>query len=42
MLGIWLDRGRDRNPVTDHAEGALPDGVPSIRSLRELPALLAR
>lgn len=42
MLGIWLDRGRDRNLVTDHAEGALPDGVPSIRSLRELPALLAR
>jgi len=42
MLGIWLDRGRDRNPVTDHAEGSLPDGVPSIRSLHELPALLTR
>jgi putative hydrolase of the HAD superfamily len=42
MLGIWLDRGRDRNQVTDLAEGALPDGVPSIRSLHELPALLAR
>lgn len=41
MLGIWLDRGRDRNPITDHAEGALPAGVPSIPSLRELPALLA-
>ena len=40
MLGIWLDRGGDRNPVTDHAEGELPAGVPSIRSLLELPALL--
>ena len=41
MLGIWLDRGRDRNPVTDHAEGDLPAGVPSIPSLLALPALLA-
>ncbi len=41
MLGIWLDRGRDRNPVTDHAEGDVPAGVPSIPSLHALPALLA-
>lgn len=41
MLGIWLDRGRDRNPVTDHAEGDLPADVPSIPSLLALPALLA-
>jgi len=41
MLGIWLDRGCDRNPITDHAEGALPAGVPSIHSLLGLPALLA-
>lgn len=41
MLGIWLDRGRDRNPVTDHAEGEVPAGVPSIPSLLALPALLA-
>ena len=41
MLGIWLDRGRDRNPLTDHAEGALPAGVPSIPGLLALPALLA-
>lgn len=42
MLGIWLDRGRDRNPMTDHAEGDAPAGVPSIPSLLALPALLAR
>ncbi len=42
MLGIWLDRGRDRNPLTDHAEGEAPAGVPSIYSLLALPALLAR
>lgn len=42
MLGIWLDRGRDRNPITDHAEGDVPSGVPSIHSLTELPALLVR
>lgn len=41
MLGIWLDRGEKRNPVTDHAEGALPAGVPSIPTLLALPALLA-
>lgn len=41
MLGIWLDRGRDRNPMTDHAEGDAPADVPSIHSLSELPALLA-
>ncbi len=41
LLGIWLDRGRDRNPVTDHAEGDLPAGVPSIPSLLALPVLLA-
>ncbi len=41
MLGIWIDRGRDRNPLTDHAEGDAPAGVPSIHSLLELPALLA-
>ncbi len=41
MLGIWLDRGRDRNPMTDHAEGNVPAGVPSIPSLLALPALLA-
>lgn len=41
MLGIWLDRGRDRNPMTDHAEGDAPAGVPSIPSLLALPALLA-
>ena len=41
MLGIWLDRGRDRNPMTDHAEGDPPTGVPSIPSLLALPALLA-
>lgn len=40
MLGIWLDRGRDRNPLTDHAEGDAPAGVPSIPSLLALPALL--
>lgn len=40
MFGIWLDRGSARNPVTDHAEGALPTGVPSIPSLLALPALL--
>ncbi len=42
LLGIWLDRGSARNPVTDHAEGDLPAGVPSIPSLLALPALLAR
>ena len=42
MLGIWLNRGRDRNPMTDHAEGDAPAGVPSIHSLLELPTLLAR
>ena len=41
LLGIWLDRGRDRNPITDHAEGETPAGVPSIPSLLALPALLA-
>lgn len=41
MLGIWLDRGDDRNPVTDGAEGESPAGVPRIRTLTELPALLA-
>lgn len=41
MLGIWLDRGDDRNPVTDGAEGEPPAGVARIRSLTELPALLA-
>ncbi|MDO9589586.1 MAG: HAD family hydrolase [Microcella sp.] len=41
MLGIWLDRGENRNPVTDHAEGDAPAGVPSIPSLLALPALLA-
>lgn len=41
MLGIWLDRGDARNPVTDGAEGAPPAGVARIRSLSELPALLA-
>lgn len=40
MLGIWLDRGRDRNPVTDHAEGDVPAGVARIPSLIELPTLL--
>ena len=40
MLGIWLDRGENRNPVTDHAEGDLPAGVASIPSLLALPALL--
>jgi putative hydrolase of the HAD superfamily len=40
MLGIWLDRGGARNPITDHAEGGLPVGVPSISSLLALPALL--
>ena len=40
LLGIWLDRGRDRNPITDHAEGETPAGVPSIPSLLALPALL--
>ena len=42
MLGVWLDRGRDRNPVTDHAEGDAPAGVPRIHSLLELAVLLAR
>lgn len=42
MLGIWLDRGRDRNPLTDHAEGDAPVGVPSIPSLLALPTLLTR
>ena len=42
MLGIWLDRGEKRNPVTDHAEGDAPAGVPSIPSLLALPALLTR
>lgn len=41
MLGIWLDRGSARNPVTDHAEGDAPAGVPSIPNLLALPALLA-
>ncbi len=41
MLGIWLDRGRDRNPLTDHAEGDAPAGVPRIPSLIALPALLS-
>jgi len=41
MLGIWLDRGRDRNPVTDQAEGEQREGVPSIHSLLDLPRLLA-
>lgn len=42
MLGIWLDRGRDRNPVTDHAEGDAPAGVLSIPSLLALPDLLSQ
>ena len=42
MLGIWLDRGDARNPVTDDAEGEPPAAVARIRSLSELPALLAR
>ena len=42
MLGIWLDRGRDRNPITDHAEGETPAGVPSIHTLLDLPTLLER
>jgi putative hydrolase of the HAD superfamily len=41
MLGIWLDRGSGRNPLTDHAEGEPPAGVPSIPSLLALPALPA-
>jgi putative hydrolase of the HAD superfamily len=41
MLGIWLDRGPGRNPMTDHAEGEPPAGVPSIPSLLALPALLS-
>ncbi len=41
MLGIWLDRGDARNPVTDGAEGEPPAGVARIRTLTELPALLA-
>jgi putative hydrolase of the HAD superfamily len=42
MLGIWLDRGRDRNPVTGRAEGGLPANVQSIPSLLSLPGLLAQ
>ncbi|MFN4000580.1 HAD family hydrolase [Microcella sp.] len=42
MLGIWLDRGRDRNPLTDRAEGDAPAGVPSIPNLLALSALLTR
>jgi putative hydrolase of the HAD superfamily len=41
MLGIWLDRGDARNPVTDGAEGEPPAGVARIHSLSELPALVA-
>ena len=41
MLGIWLDRGDARNPVTDGAEGEPPAAVARIRTLTELPALLA-
>lgn len=41
MLGIWLDRGAARNETTAEAHVTLPAGVPSIRSLTELPALLA-
>ncbi len=41
MLGILLDRGDARNPVTDGAEGEPPAGVARIRTLTELPALLA-
>lgn len=41
MLGIWLDRGADRNETTSESHVDLPAGVPRIRSLRELPALLA-
>ena len=41
MLGIWLDRGEARNDTTAEAHVTLPAGVPSIRTLLELPALLA-
>ncbi|MER3387501.1 MAG: HAD family hydrolase [Microcella pacifica] len=41
MLGIWLDRGAHRNDTTSESHVDLPAGVPRIRSLRELPALLA-
>lgn len=40
MLGIWLDRGRDRNETTSESHVDLPAGVPRIRSLFDLPALL--
>ncbi|MER3389209.1 MAG: HAD family hydrolase [Microcella sp.] len=42
MLGIWLDRGEARNDTTAEAHVTLPAGVPSIRSLLDLPALLSR
>ena len=40
MLGIWLDRVGERNDTTAEAHVALPAGVPRIRSLVDLPALL--
>jgi len=41
MLGIWLDRGAMRNETTSESHVDLPSGVPRIRSLHDLPALLA-
>ncbi len=44
MLGLWLDRGAARNPITDDADGTaaeLPADVPRLTSLLELPAHLA-
>ncbi|MGH3326954.1 MAG: HAD family hydrolase [Streptomycetales bacterium] len=53
LLGVWLDRkdsgrlpdwayGRLRDRWRDRRHDALQDRVPTIRSLRELPRLLAR
>ena len=41
MLGIWLDRGEARNDTTSESHVALPAGVRRVRSLAELPGLLA-
>lgn len=40
MRGVWLDR-HDRNDTTAEAHVDLPGDVPRIRTLAELPALLA-
>jgi putative hydrolase of the HAD superfamily len=42
LLGLWLDRGRDRNAITDAAEGDAPADVPRIQTLLALPTLLSQ